>query len=166
MFGSGRPKKDAKAVKVKKEKVSMSAEELMKWEKRLKNKETKLKKMQEEMKLKTKSIVPKASSTKTPSYSEFIVPKSSAKSSNFHSIFNDLDHVFKPMSLMIEFPDVNQMMEQHYESLKKSKGVKSNNYYRSVNMQTLNDREALIEINENGKVKKMVVPLSQVHNYV
>lgn len=161
MFGSGRPKK-----KVKKEKVSMSAEELMKWEKRLKNKETKLKKMQEEMKLKTKSIVPKASSTKTPSYSEFIVPKTSAKSSNFHSIFNDLDHVFKPMSLMIEFPDINQMMEQHQESLKKSKGVKSNNYYRSVNMQTLNDREALIEINENGKVKKMVVPLSQVHNYV
>ena len=32
----------------------MSAEELMKWEKRLKNKETKLKKMQEEMKLKIK----------------------------------------------------------------------------------------------------------------
>lgn len=161
MFGSGRPKK-----KVKKEKVSMSAEELMRWEKRLKNKETKLKKMQEEMKLKTKSIVPKASSTKTPSYNEFIVPKTSAKSSNFHSIFNDLDHVFKPMSLMIEFPDVNQMMDQHQESLKKSKGIKSNNYYRSVNMQTLNDREALIEINENGKVKKMVVPLSQVHNYV
>ena len=67
---------------------------------------------------------------------------------------------------MIEFPDVNQMIEQQHQALKKSKGVNSNNYYRSVNMQTLNNREALIEINENGKVKKMVVPLSQIHNYV
>ena len=102
----------------------------------------------------------------TPLYSEFELQKPSTKKSNFHSIFNDLDQVFKPMSLMIEFPDVNQMIEQQHQALKKSKGVNSNNYYRSVNMQTLNNREALIEINENGKVKKMVVPLSQIHNYV
>ena len=155
MYAGGRPKKE-----------KLSEEDLVKWEKRLKAKEERLNKKQLLLKKKDKKTKePVGKAPKTDKYSKFELSKPVDMPDNFHSMLNDLDSIFKPMSLMIEFPNV-QDMTQKVKSKSLKKNDNSEQYYRSVNMHTLNNQEAMVEINENGNIRNMVVPLSQVHNYV
>ena len=147
MYGSGRPKK------------KLSTDELMKWELKLQKKEKKLK----EREAKLKQSKPNTTKTKTPNYMEQNVEKYDnfqivPHHNQFHSIFKDLEAISMPK--IISYPMFHEVQQQQRQKPVTKK------YYKSVNAHTINNKEAMVEINENGKVKRIVVPLNRLNEFL
>ena len=140
MYGSGRPKK------------KLSTDDLMKWELKLQKKEQKLKEREDKL----KKLNPRTTKKKSPDYKGQNVTKYEIvpQLNQFHSIFDDLNAMHMPIS----YPMFHEVQLKQKPVTKK--------YYKSVNAHTINNKEAMVEINENGKVKRIVVPLNRLNEFL